>query len=130
MAYDCEHRPQCVNQRHHTERFYTERENRKPTLGEYVWTVITAVCAALVVVVIVLLATSCAALSGTDATKVVNTGTKIALCIEEALTDEQIAVLKQQIARIEGERQAKRDLREVIDEHPGAVSEEVEKVLK
>lgn len=26
MSYDCDHRPPCVNQRHHTARFYTERE--------------------------------------------------------------------------------------------------------
>ena len=30
MSYDCSHEPQCVNQRHHVSRFYTERAERSP----------------------------------------------------------------------------------------------------
>ena len=28
MSYDCDHKPPCVNQRHHVERFYTERSKK------------------------------------------------------------------------------------------------------
>lgn len=97
---------------------------------EYAITFVTALLCGAAVTAVVVFAASCGALSGADVGKVTTTGVKIAACIEEALTDEQIAVLKQQIARIEGERQAKKDLREVIDEHPGSTADAVNEVLR
>jgi hypothetical protein len=98
---------------------------------EYAITFVTALLCGGAVALIVVLASGCGALSGADVGKVTTTGVKIAACIEEALTDQQIFEIKQKIARIENDRQAKRDLREVIDEHPDStVNVEVEKVLK
>jgi hypothetical protein len=108
-------------------------EPRQPTFSEYVWTVITAVCAALVVVIVVLLATSCTpaqqqTLSNT--TQATLTGVKIAACVQGVLAEqEQARALASRLAETAAELEAER-IRSAVSEPSDSVKDEVEKVLK
>ena len=110
-------------------------DDRKPTLGEYVWTVITAVCAALVVVIVVLFATSCTpaqqqTLGSLASNPTTVTTLKIAACIQGAMAEEEQERLRQ---RREAERLAAEEadaIAEAAREHPPSVKQEIEKVLK
>lgn len=108
-------------------------EYRQPTLGEYVWTVITAVCAALLVIAVVLLFSACTPaqreLVGSS-TQTAITGVRIAACVQSVLAEEELQRAKERReAEVAAELEAER-IREVAREHPGSVSDEVEKVLK
>jgi len=111
----------------------TDREDRQPTLGEYVWTVFTGLCCAFVVVIVVLLASSCTPAQqqlldrGTQTTV---TGMRIAACVQSVLAEEEQArALARKLAETAAELEAER-IRSAASEPSDAVSSEVEKVLK
>jgi len=109
------------------------KSERQPTLGEYVWTVITAVCAALVVVIVVLLASSCTPaqqqLMG-DTSKYTELGLRFAACAQSVLAEDERQKLNERHEAARLAEEEANNISEAAREHPGSVRDEVEKVLK